>query len=102
MKTIPQSPHAVNDRRSQQCARPGWRPRQTSPQRLAADIVAAIKARIEECRAWSFADYGIEGDADMVALVLQHLPTKTPADIEALKREWLDDPMFHLEGTEGF
>ncbi len=102
MKTLPQPTHSVNDRRSHQCARYGWRPRQTSPQRLAADIAAAIKTRIAEGRAWSFAEYGIEADADMIALVLQHLPTKTADEIDALKHSWLADPCFLLEDTEGF
>ncbi len=52
MQTIPQSPRSVNDRRSHQCARPGWRPRRGSQQRLAADIAASIERRIAEGRPW--------------------------------------------------
>ncbi|MCA8838301.1 MAG: hypothetical protein K8963_10690 [Proteobacteria bacterium] len=57
--------------------------------------------RSQQC-AWSMAEYGIADQPDMVALVLEHLPTQTPDAIDRLKREWLNDPCFFLEDTEGF
>lgn len=107
MQTIPQTtpgrhPGSVPTRRRHQCARPGWHPRYCSPQQLARDIAASIQARIAEGRSWSMDDYGIKGDAHMIEMVSQYLPTKTPADIDALKRQWLDDPCFCLEDTQGF
>jgi hypothetical protein len=41
--THDRNPHSVNDRRSHQCARPGWRPRKSTPRQLARDIVASIR-----------------------------------------------------------
>ncbi|PON11758.1 hypothetical protein C2W62_43160 [Candidatus Entotheonella serta] len=73
MQTINRPPHAVNDRRSQQCARPGWRPRRRSQQALAADIAASIKTRIAEGRGWSLDEYGIADNPDMIALVTHQL-----------------------------
>ncbi len=78
MQTIPQAPtnrnpRAVNDHRSHQTARPGWRPRKCSPEQRAIFIAESIKARIAEGRGWSLAEYGIDGNADMIALVNQHL-----------------------------
>ena len=35
--------HSVNDRRSHQCARPGWRLRRGSRRQLATDIADAIR-----------------------------------------------------------
>ncbi|ETW93841.1 MAG: hypothetical protein ETSY1_37470 [Candidatus Entotheonella factor] len=43
MNTIHHRLHSVNDRRSHQTARAGWRPRQTSPRQLAADIANSIR-----------------------------------------------------------
>ncbi len=36
------NPRSVNDRRSHQCARPGWRPPHTSQHQLAQDIADSI------------------------------------------------------------
>ncbi|PON13853.1 hypothetical protein C2W62_32175 [Candidatus Entotheonella serta] len=78
MQTIPQAksarnPRSVNDRRSHQTARPGWRPRRRSPGALAADIAASIKARIAEERGWSLAEYGIADKPEMIELVIHQL-----------------------------
>lgn len=35
-------------------------------------------------------------------VVIQLMTTPTPEQIETLKRDWLDDPIFDLEDTEGF
>lgn len=43
MQTIHHRPRSVNDRRSHQCARPGWRPRRGSQRQLAADIADSIR-----------------------------------------------------------
>lgn len=74
MQTIHPRPRTVNDRRSHQTARPGWRPPKRSPRQRALYIADSIQARIAERRPWSFADYGIEGHPEMVNLVTQHLP----------------------------
>ncbi len=50
-----------------------WRPRRRSPGALAADIAASIKARIAEGRGWSLADYGIDQNPEMAALVAKQL-----------------------------
>ena len=36
-------PRGVNDRRSHQCARPGWRPRKGTPHQLARNIAESIR-----------------------------------------------------------
>ena len=41
--TPTRNPRSVNDRRSHQCARPGWRPRQRTPHQLACDIAKSIR-----------------------------------------------------------
>lgn len=73
MQTIHRSCHSVNDRRSHQCARAGWRPRKVSNRKQALYIAESIQARIAEGRSWSLAEYGIADNADMIALVNQHL-----------------------------
>lgn len=73
MQTIHHCPRSVNDRRRHQCARPGWRPRKVSNRKLALFIAESIQARIAEGRSWSLAAYGIADNADMIALVNQHL-----------------------------
>ena len=40
---LDRNPRSVNDRRSHQCARPGWRPRKRTPYQLARDIAEAIR-----------------------------------------------------------
>ncbi len=42
MNTLHPPRHSVNDRRSHQRARPGWRPRRTSQRQLAQDIAESI------------------------------------------------------------
>jgi hypothetical protein len=37
------NPRSVNDRRSHQCARPGWQPRKHTPRQLARDIAESIR-----------------------------------------------------------
>jgi hypothetical protein len=41
--THTRNPRSVNDRRSHQCARPGWRPRKRTPHQLARDIAESIR-----------------------------------------------------------
>lgn len=41
-ESTPDCNTSVNDRRSHQCARPGWRPRRRSNRRMAQDIVASV------------------------------------------------------------
>ena len=43
MQTIHQTPRSVNDRRSHQCARPGWRPCKRTPRQQAKTIADAIR-----------------------------------------------------------
>ena len=43
MQTIHQSPRSVNDRRSHQCTRPGWRPRKCTPRQQAEIIAKSIR-----------------------------------------------------------
>jgi hypothetical protein len=43
MQTIHQTPRSVNDRRSHQCARPGWRPRKRTSHQQAKTIADAIR-----------------------------------------------------------
>lgn len=73
MQTIHRPPHAVNDRRSHQTARPGWRPRKCSSEQQAIFITESIKARIAEGRGWSLADYGIADKPNMIELVIHQL-----------------------------
>ena len=43
-ETIPaRNSRSVNDRRSHQCARPGWRPRKRTLHQLARDIAESIR-----------------------------------------------------------
>lgn len=102
METIHRPAHSVNNRSAFQRTRRGYRGRKVSDRQLAKHIAISIQARIDEQRAWSWAEYGIDDEPKMIDMVLSHLPTKTPDDIEALKREWLDDPCFLLEDTDGF
>ncbi len=95
-------PRGKNVYRARQTDRPGWRPRQVSDRKLASHIAISIQARIDEQRTWSWAEYGIDDEPHMIGMVLSHLPTKTPAEIAALKAGWLDDPCFPLEDTDGF
>ncbi len=67
------NPRPVSDRRSHQCARPGWRPPYLSPQQQAERIAESIKSRIAEGLSWSLSDYGIEGNESMIQLVTHHL-----------------------------
>ncbi len=67
------NPHGKNVYRARQTERPGWRPRKVSPRKQALYIAESIQVRIAEGRSWSLAEYGIEGNADMIALVNQHL-----------------------------
>ena len=67
------NPRGVNDRRSHQCARPGWRPRQRTLHQLARDIAASIRQH----RAAGDARWSQPGDftpdAETQALVQQLL-----------------------------
>ena len=41
--TLVRNPRSVNDRRSHQCARPGWRPRERTPRQQAEIIAESIR-----------------------------------------------------------
>jgi hypothetical protein len=73
--TPARNPRSVNNRRSHQCARPGWRPRRRTPRQIARDIAESI------CQHRAAGDTrGIEPcdftpDAKTQALVAQLLAT---------------------------
>lgn len=102
METIHRPAHSVNDRSSHQRTRRGYQGRKVSDKKLAGFIASSIQDRITEQRAWSWSEYGIDDEPHMIDMVLSHLPTKTPDEIAALKRQWLNDPCFLLEDIEGF
>ncbi len=67
------NPRSVNDRRSHQCARPGWRPRKTSRSQLAADIAASIREHRAAGHTRYIEPHEFTPDAETQALVLQLL-----------------------------
>jgi hypothetical protein len=73
--TPARNPRSVNDRRSHQCARSGWRPRKRTPPQLARDIAESIRQH----RAAGDARWTQPGDftpdTEMQALVRQLLAT---------------------------
>ncbi len=73
MQTIHRSPRSVNDRRSHQTARPGWRPRRRSPQALAADIAASIREHRAAGHTRYIEPHEFTPDAETQVLVLQLL-----------------------------
>ena len=73
--TPDRKPRSVNDRRSHQCARPGWRPRKRTPRQLARDIAESIRQHraAGDTRGTQPSDF--TPDAETQALVRQLLAT---------------------------
>ena len=69
------NPRSVNDRRSHQCARPGWRPRQRTPRQLARDIAESIRQHRAAGDAHGTQPSDFTPDAETQALVQQLLAT---------------------------
>jgi hypothetical protein len=77
-QTIPvRNPRSVNDRRSHQCARPGWRPRKRTPHQFARDIAESIsKHRAASDARWTQPSE-FTTNAETQALVWQLLAVDT-------------------------
>jgi hypothetical protein len=73
--TPARNPHGVNDRRSHQCARPGWRPRQRTPRQLARDIAESIRQHRAAGDAHGIQPSEFTPDAETQVLVRQFLAT---------------------------
>lgn len=71
------NPRSVNDRRSHQCARPGWRPRQRTLHQLARDIAESIRQHRAAGDAHGIEPIDFTPDAETQALVQQLLATDT-------------------------
>jgi hypothetical protein len=71
--TSTRNPRSVNDRRSHQCARPGWRPRKRPPQQLARDIAESIRQHRAAGDAHGTQPSDFTPDAETQALVRQLL-----------------------------
>jgi hypothetical protein len=71
--TPTRNPRSVNDRRSHQCARPGWRPRQRTPRQLARDIVESIRQHRAAGDARGIEPSEFTPDTETQALVRQFL-----------------------------
>jgi hypothetical protein len=71
------NPRSVNDRRSHQCARPGWRPRKRTPRQLARDIAASIRQHRAAGDAHGTQPGDFTPDAETQALVQQLLDADT-------------------------
>ena len=69
------NPRSVNDRRSHQCARPGWRPRQRTPHQLARDIAESIRQHRAAGDTRGIEPCDFTPDAKTQALVAQLLAT---------------------------
>ena len=75
-ETIPTcNPRSVNDRRSHQCARPGWRPRKRTPHQLARDIAESIRQHRASGDAHGTQPSDFTPDAETQALARQLLAT---------------------------
>ena len=77
MQTIHHHSRSVNDRRSYQCARPGWRPRQRTPHQLARDIAESIRQHRAAGDARWIQPEEFTPNAEMQALVQQLLDADT-------------------------
>jgi hypothetical protein len=84
--TPTRNPRSVNDRRSHQCARPGWRPRQHTPDQLARDIAESIRQHRAAGDAHGTQPSDFTPDAETQALVWQLLATDT------MPQQWGDTP----------
>jgi hypothetical protein len=71
--THARNPRSVNDRRSHQCARPGWRPRLRTPRQLPRDIAESIRQHRAAGDAHGTQPGDFTPDAEMQALVRQLL-----------------------------
>jgi len=71
--TSTRNPRGVNDRRSHQCARPGWRPRRRTPRQLARDIAGSIRQHRAAGDARWTQPSDFTPDAETQALVRQFL-----------------------------
>jgi hypothetical protein len=86
-ETIPtRKPRGVNDRRSHQCARPGWRPRQRTLHQLARDIAEAIRQHRAAGDTRGIEPCDFTPDAETQALVRQLLAA------DATPQQWKDTP----------
>jgi hypothetical protein len=65
------NPRSVNNRRSHQCARPGWRPRQRTPRQFARDIAESIRQHRAAGDARGAQPSDFTPDAETQALVWQ-------------------------------
>jgi hypothetical protein len=84
--TDTRNPRSVNDRRSHQCARLGWRPRQRTPHQLARDIAESIRQHRAAGDARGTQPSDFTPDAETQALVRQLLAT------DATPQQWRDTP----------
>jgi hypothetical protein len=73
--TPARNPRSVNDRRSYQCARTGWRPRKRTPRQLAQDIAESIRQHRAAGDAHGTQPSDFTPDAETQALVRQLLAT---------------------------
>jgi len=69
------NPRSVDDRRSHQCARPGWRPRRRTPRQLARDIAESIRHHRAAGDAHGIEPSDFTPDAETQVLVRQLLVT---------------------------
>jgi hypothetical protein len=69
------NPRSVNDRRSHQCARPGWRPHKRTPYQLARDIAESIRQHRAAGDTRGTQPSEFTPDAETQALVRQLLAT---------------------------
>ena len=75
-ETIPvRNSCSVNDRRSHQCARPGWRPRKSTPRHLARAIAESIHQHRAAGDARWTQPSDFTPDTETQALVRQFLAT---------------------------
>jgi hypothetical protein len=75
--TPARNPRGVNDRRSHQCARPSWRPRQRTPRQLARDIAESIRQHRAAGDAHGTQPSDFTLDTETQALVQRLLATDT-------------------------
>jgi hypothetical protein len=84
--TPARNPRGVNDRRSHQCARPGWRPRKRASLQLARDIAESIRQHRAAGDARWTQPSDFTSDVETQALVWQLLATDT------MPQQWGDTP----------
>lgn len=79
MQTIHHRRRAVNDRRSHQCSRVGWKPRRGTDHQLAADITASIRRHRAAGHSRWTQPHEFTGNAAVQALVTQLLAADAQA-----------------------